>query len=255
MHPVPASQMRRWPVVFMWSVRACVHPSVRPRPSSCELRVFLGQLWSFLLSECVCCVCAVWFSWCNSSALPSCSCAICGFCGDDSSHSSLGDCCCLLLSYHPGWRFVSFVNLSGSLHSRNCASLKFFEQPSLDMEHLSKLTMRPFLLHLDELGRNSCEHTRPLPNPPLGASGSHLTFPVVLERSKSSLGPGNVVQLGECSLILYKAPSLIPRYAGMNLSLRHCRRSGIPNHILGYMATGKGGCHVFYEGSFNTVSN
>lgn len=186
MHPVPASQMRRWPVFFMWSVRACVHPSVRPRPSSCELRVFLGQLWSFLLSECVCCVCAVWFSWCNSSALPSCSCAICGFCGDDSSHSSLGDCCCLLLSYHPGWRFVSFVNLSGSLHSRNCASLKFFEQPSLDMEHLSTLTMRPFLLH-DELGRNSCEHTRPLPNPPLGASGSHLTFPVVLERSKSSL--------------------------------------------------------------------
>lgn len=124
-------------------MRACarVHPSVRPRPSSCELRVCLGQLWSFLLSECVCCVCAVWFSWYNSSALPSCSCAICGFCGDDSSHSSLGDRCRLLLSYLPSWRFVSFVNLSGSLHSRNCASLKFFEQSSLDMEHLSKLTV------------------------------------------------------------------------------------------------------------------
>lgn len=199
MHPVPASQMGRWPTVFMWrvcvSVRVfvcvcmcvpvCAHPSVLL--SSCELRVFLGQLWSFLLSECVCCVSVVWFSWCNSSALPSCSRAICGFCGDDSSHSSLGDRCCLLLSYHPSWRFVSFINLSGSLHSRNCASLKFFEQSSLDMEHLSKLTVRPFLLHLDELGRNSCEHTRPLTNPPLGARGSHLTSPMVLERSECSL--------------------------------------------------------------------
>lgn len=182
-HPVPASQMGRWPMSLCGGC-VSIRPSICPPVSCVSSWVSFGHFYFLNV-----CAVSVWSGFHGETHLPSPRAPVpsVGSVVMTPLHSSLGDHCCLLLSYHPSWRFVSFINLSGSLHSRNCASLKFFEQSSLDMEHLSKLTVRSFLLHLDELGRNSCEHTRPLPNPPLGASGSHLTSPMVLERSKCSL--------------------------------------------------------------------